>query len=181
MIALDARIGSETTTSKSAFYCVTFPLFLLTNWSTGMPSQDQMKPVSFLGLPIELHGQVIDNLSFPDNVSLKATCTYFRDLIIFQHAEQVKAESSLYAISKDLYACCGCSRLRFSNQFADNMLKKKRRRGEPEAFRHFCIECGTAPHGEKSSTRYCPGAYIQVSYKGCTMSFALIANTLLGV
>lgn len=156
------QLASETTTSRPAFYCITFPLFLPANRSTGMPSQEQMEPVSFLGLPIELHGQVIDNLSFPDNVSLKATCRYFSDLIIFEHAEQIKAESSLYAFLKDLYACCGCSRLRFSHKFADNMLKKKRRRGEPEASRRFCIECGTAPQGEKSSTRYCPGAHIQI-------------------
>lgn len=86
------------------FGYVTFPLFLLfanwTNGQTGMPSQDKMEPASFLGLPVELHGQVIDNLSFPDNISLKATCRYFSDLIIFEHAEQIKAEASLYAISR---------------------------------------------------------------------------------
>lgn len=127
-----------------------------------MTSQDQIEPVSFLGLPIELHGQVIDSLSFPDNVSLEATCRYFRDLIVFNHTEQIKAESCSYAISKDLYSCCGCSRLRFSHKFADQMLKKKRQRGGPEARRRFCIECGTTPQGEKSSTRSPPRTHIQI-------------------
>ena len=121
-----------------------------------------MEPASFLGLPAELHGRVIDNLSFPDNVSLKATCRYFRDLVVFGHAEQLKAESTPYAISRDLYACSGCSRLRHSRKFADNMLKRRRRRNGPGAHGRFCVECGTTPREGTCSTRYTPGAHIQL-------------------
>lgn len=119
-----------------------------------------MEPLSFLGLPVELYSQVIDNLSFLDDVSLKATYRYFSDLIIFDHTEQIKAESSLYAILKDIYAYCGYSCLRFSHKFADNILKKKRRRGGLEVSRRFCIEYGMVPQGEKSFTRYTPSTYV---------------------
>ncbi|KAH8746626.1 hypothetical protein F5883DRAFT_363699, partial [Diaporthe sp. PMI_573] len=118
--------------------------------------------VSLQGLPYELHCEIVKHLLFPDNVSLKRTCRYFRDLIEFSPAEQVEVESSPYAVAKDIYACIGCQRLRFAHKFADNMLRAKRRKGGPEASKRFCVECGTAPRQERLIQGYSPGTHISI-------------------
>jgi len=118
--------------------------------------------VSLLGLPSELHSEIVENLSFPDNVNLQRTCRYFRGLIEFDHTAQVEAESSPYAVAKDIYACVGCRRLRPAHKFADNMLGAKRRKGGPKASKRFCVECGTAPHQKEFIQGYSPGTHISI-------------------
>lgn len=115
---------------------------------------------TLLGLPSELHPEIVKSLSFPDNVNLKRTCKYFQDLIRFSHAEQIEAETSPYAIAKDVYACVGCQRLRPAHMFADNMLRAKRRKGGVEASKRFCVECGTTT--QKNIQGYSPGAHISI-------------------
>ncbi|EXA53639.1 hypothetical protein FOVG_01377 [Fusarium oxysporum f. sp. pisi HDV247] len=116
--------------------------------------------VTLLGLPSELHTEIVKNLSFPDNANLKRTCTYFQDLIQFRHAEQIEAETSPYAMAKNVYACVGCQRLRPAPMFADNMLRAKRRKGGVEASKRFCVECGTTT--QKTIQGYSPGAHISI-------------------
>ena len=137
-----------------------FPSFPPQIRSTIMPSPRKVDPLSLLGLPAELHAEIIDHLSFPDNANLKRTCRYFRDLVTFGHAEQIEAESSPCAIDNRLYACVGCLRLRSCGKFADNMIKAKRRRRGPDAEKRFCVECGTAPLKERFIQGYAPGAII---------------------
>jgi hypothetical protein len=56
--------------------------------------------------------------------------------------EFLAAERHAWAISKELYACRGCKRLRRLRQFADELRKGKRGRGGIEADSRFCVECG---------------------------------------
>ncbi|SCN81960.1 unnamed protein product [Fusarium fujikuroi] len=86
------------------------------------------------GLPSELHTEIVKNLSFPDNANLKGTCKYFQDLIKFRHAEQIEAETSPFAMIKNVYAWLAANAYGPpSPMFMDNMLWAKRRKGGVEA------------------------------------------------
>ncbi len=57
------------------------------------------------------------------------TCNYFHAIIKpLKHIQLLAAETTEFAIEKDVYACCYCLRLRLGFRFADKMLKKKRNR-----------------------------------------------------
>lgn len=117
---------------------------------------------SRLKLPTELHSHIISYLSFPENVHLKITCRYFYGLVTFDHAAQISAETSPYAIDKGLYACHSCERLRASHWFADSMLRRKRRRGGFNARKRLYVEYGTRPAGKTAVQRYTPGTHIEI-------------------
>ncbi|KAL2854075.1 hypothetical protein BJX68DRAFT_38831 [Aspergillus pseudodeflectus] len=113
-----------------------------------------------LTLPPELHLLILTHLPFPSKTHLSLTCTYFHALIPpMTHAELLAAESTEFAISRDLYACRYCLRLRHSSEFGDRMLHKRRGRRGKSAGRRFCVECGLRPRGG-GEARYGPGAMV---------------------
>ncbi|KAL4786322.1 hypothetical protein BJX76DRAFT_321545 [Aspergillus varians] len=123
-----------------------------------------MKMASFfklMSLPPELHIQLTTQLEFPDSISLKTTCAYFYHLIpALNHTELLNAETTEFAVSKDLYACRYCRRLRPGRYFADRMLCRGRGRRGRDARKRFCVECGLAPRGESGEARYGRGAQL---------------------
>lgn len=99
-----------------------------------------------LNLPGELQDQVVDYLSFPDNVNLKNSCRHFHAAIPkLAHEQLLVAELTDLATEKDVYTCRYCLRLRSGPRFADTMLKAKKRRGGGEACKRFCVDCGIFP------------------------------------
>ncbi|OJJ62652.1 hypothetical protein ASPSYDRAFT_657383 [Aspergillus sydowii CBS 593.65] len=71
-------------------------------------------------------------------------------------------ESTEFAVSRNLYACRYCRRLRPAKHFADRMLCRGRGRRGQDARRRFCIQCGLAPRGECGEARYGRGAEIWI-------------------
>ena len=123
---------------------------------TDMPS-----PLSLHGLSLELQEQIIRELAFPDIVFLKMTCRHFDAVIkALTHAQLLQAEKTEFAIRQDVYACRDCLRLRPASSFADNMLKRKKRRYGQEDHKRFCVECGVQPRPR--TTRYTRGSHIVI-------------------
>ncbi|KAL3452227.1 hypothetical protein BJX65DRAFT_175545 [Aspergillus insuetus] len=115
---------------------------------------------SLLTLPPELHFLILTHLPFPSRTHLSLTCTYFHTLIPpMTHTELLAAESTEFAVSRDLYACRYCLRLRHSWEFGDRMLHKRRGRRGKAAGRRFCVECGLCSRGD-GEARYGPGAMV---------------------
>ena len=102
-----------------------FPSFPPRIRSTIRPYPRKVDPLSLLGLPAELHAEIIGHLSFPGNANLKRTCRYFRDLVTFGHAEQIEAELLFGAI------CVECKQ--FARAIPDS-----------SGYRYTCLSCGTA-------------------------------------
>ena len=118
-------------------------------------------PTRIIRLPLELQQQIISSLDFPDILFLKMTCIHYDQLIEpLTLDELLKAECSSFCNKKKLYSCSYCLRLRDWTKFADQMLRKKRRKMAKEANKRFCIDCGlNAPDG---TTRYSSGFGIMV-------------------
>ncbi|TLS21501.1 uncharacterized protein PpBr36_10397 [Pyricularia pennisetigena] len=67
------------------------------------------------------------------------------------------------ALLGELYGCYGCLRLRKADRFADNQLRKKRRRFGAESLKRFCIECGLeVREGRLPAVRYVKGNQIDI-------------------
>lgn len=97
----------------------------------------------FLGLPVELHLDIISRLELHDRVNLAFTNQYLRSIIPSpSHIDFLVAEVSSWATARHLYACKGCVRFRRYEEFADDMKKGKRCRGLTEANTRFCLKCG---------------------------------------
>ena len=104
---------------------------------------------NLMTLPQELQDQIVGNLEWPDTVYLKATCKHFSHLIPSLNMEQLlEAEKSVFCKHRDLYACRYCLRLRDGTEFADRMRENCRSRGDQEAAKRFCVDCGlNTPNG----------------------------------
>lgn len=112
-------------------------------------------------LPTEIHLLIIRDLFFRDRISLRMTCIYFHEIIPPLNLEDLlEAETSDYAMMKDLYACRYCLRLLPTYEFADKMLRRRRSKHGPDAYKRFCVECGLEPRN--GAARYGPGARITV-------------------
>ncbi|KAL4915873.1 hypothetical protein BDW62DRAFT_203176 [Aspergillus aurantiobrunneus] len=122
-----------------------------------------MASFKLTSLPPELHLLVSSYLAFPDYVNLKTTCSYFYKLIpTLTHAQLLDAETTDFAVARDLYACRYCRRLRPAGAFADRMLCQGRGRRGRNAKRRFCVNCGLQPRGEDGEARYGRGAMIVI-------------------
>lgn len=129
----------------------------------GLRCRVEMAAFRLMSLPPELHILVSSHLEFPDYINLKRSCVYFYNLIpSLSHAELLEAESTEFAVSRNLYACRYCRRLRPAKHFADRMLCRGRGRRGQDARRRFCIQCGLAPRGECGEARYGRGAEIWI-------------------
>lgn len=112
-------------------------------------------------LPTEIHLLIIRDLFFRDKISLQMTCTYFHGIIPpLNLGDLLEAETSDYAMRKDLYACRYCLRLLPAYEFADKMLRRRRSKHGPDAHKRFCVGCGLKPRD--GDARYGPGARITV-------------------
>lgn len=109
----------------------------------------RMSTYSLTEVPLELLLQVIVELSVPETVRLKMTCSYFKSLIEpAPHAELLWAEGTEFCINHDIYTCNTCEppRQRPEVKFADKMLKKKKRsRRAVECHGRFSLDCGLNP------------------------------------
>ncbi|KAL4907112.1 hypothetical protein BDW74DRAFT_175898 [Aspergillus multicolor] len=109
-------------------------------------------------LPPELHLHIRAHLSFPSTILLRLTCRYFYALLDpLTHVQLLDAENSDFAVSKNLYACRYCLRLRDGEEFAVRMLSSGRGRRGADAGKRFCVECGVKPRGG-GEARYGRGA-----------------------
>ena len=100
-------------------------------------------PPPILRLPVELHKDIIDFLNLSERALLSSSCRYFAFTIKKPTFEEfLEAEACECPISKALYACKGCARLRHLLQFSDDMRKGKRGRNGVEAKTRFCVKCG---------------------------------------
>lgn len=130
-------------------------------------------PDSYLmRLPVELHKDIIDLLALPEKVHLKLTGRYFASLIkAASHSELLAAENTEWAISRGLFSCMDCVRLRPLDKFADTMRKNKKSRNGSEPHKRFCIDCGLRlqlhpkPYQNQTEQRYTPGTEITVQGK----------------
>ncbi|TLS20743.1 uncharacterized protein PpBr36_11042 [Pyricularia pennisetigena] len=136
-----------------------------------------------VNIPGELQNRILSHLDIISQISLKLTSIYFDNLIAKLSLETLlDAEESEFAQSRDLYGCYDCLRLRTSHRFADNQLRKKRRRFGAESFKRFCIDCGLeVRQGRLPTVRYVRGNQIDiqgVSHVICIKcgSFALRGN-----
>lgn len=136
---------------------------------TGPPALglvNSSKPVPMMKLPVELHMAIIDNLTFPDNITLQMTSRYFwKTIKPLSHIELLQAETSYHSRVRDLFACQKCLRLRYGTEYADKMTKGKRSAGGHGAGIRFCIDCGINPkYGQPC---YCRGSHIVVEGQIC--------------
>lgn len=113
-------------------------------------------------LPGEIHNHILSYLDSIARISLKLTSVYFNSIIPKLSSETLQAaEWSTFASDRDLYGCYDCLRLRESSRFADNQLRKKKRRFGAEAPRRFCVECGlTTRDGRVPPLPYVRGNHI---------------------
>ncbi|GFG23854.1 hypothetical protein IFM61606_03746 [Aspergillus udagawae] len=119
---------------------------------------------TLLRLPPELHLLIGAYLPFPDIVRFRITCAYLYSLLPpLTHAQLLLAETTDYALSKDIYACRYCLRLRPASRFADRMRRRRRGRYGRDAEKRFCVECGLQPRkGTDGEARYGPGAQVRI-------------------
>ena len=110
-------------------------------------------------LPAKAYKSSTIDTATPDKVNLEMLVDYLEEknkhLI---HVELLRAEKSDYACSRDLFACRDCLRLRHATEFADNILKGKRRVNECKANKRFCINCGL--NSKDNTPRYTPSSNI---------------------
>lgn len=112
-----------------------------------------------LQLPPEIHLLILHHLFFRHRLHLKQTCCYFHDLVPpLSHTELLAAETSDYALDRDLYTCRYCLRLLPASMFARKMLQSRRAKYGRNVDRRFCVECGLKPRD--GTARYGPGAQI---------------------
>ncbi|KAF7173590.1 hypothetical protein CNMCM6106_007638 [Aspergillus hiratsukae] len=129
--------------------------------------QDNPRPktkTTLLSLPPELHLLIGTYLRFPDIVFFRITCAYVYTLLPpLTHSELLIAETTDYALSKDIYACRYCLRLRPASCFADRMRRRRRSKYGRDAAKRFCVECGLRPRaGTEEEARYGPGAQVRI-------------------
>ncbi|EAW07134.1 F-box domain protein [Aspergillus clavatus NRRL 1] len=119
---------------------------------------------TLLSLPPELHLLITTFLPFPDVIYLRITCSHLYSVLPPLTLPQLLlAETSSYALTKDLYACRYCLRLRPAVAFADRMRCRRRSRHGRDAGKRFCVECGLQSRTEGAGeARYGPGAQIQM-------------------
>ncbi|KAL4972347.1 hypothetical protein BDW66DRAFT_164246 [Aspergillus desertorum] len=102
--------------------------------------------LNLLSLPPELHLLIYSHLDFPASTHLRLTCSYLYNFLPAScHTDLLLAEATDFAVTKDLYACRYCLRLRAADCFADRMLCRGRGRRGRNARKRFCIECGLSP------------------------------------
>lgn len=119
---------------------------------------------TLLCLPPELHLLIGTYLQFPDIVYFRITCAYLYALLPpLTRSELLLAETTDYALSRDIYACRYCLRLRPASCFADRMRRRRRGRYGRDAEKRFCVECGLQPRvGTDEEARYGPGAQVRI-------------------
>ncbi|RHZ54436.1 hypothetical protein CDV55_104793 [Aspergillus turcosus] len=119
---------------------------------------------TLLSLPPELHLLIGTYLRFPDIVYFRITCAYLYALLPpLTHSQLLLAETTDYALSRDIYACRYCLRLRPASRFADRMRRRRRGRYGRDADKRFCVECGLRPRaGTDEEARYGPGAQVRI-------------------
>lgn len=130
-----------------------------------MPEKDTSRPkTTLLCLPPELHLLISTYLSFPAIVHFRITCAYLYSLLPpLTHAQLLLAETTEFALSKDIYACRYCLRLRPASRFADRMRRRRRGKFGRDAEKRFCVECGLQPRkGTDGEARYGPGAQMRI-------------------
>ncbi|KAF2873745.1 hypothetical protein BDV95DRAFT_470141, partial [Massariosphaeria phaeospora] len=102
-----------------------------------------MSSPPILRLPVELYGDIIDQLDLQDRIRLAWTSRYFTSIIAFPtYDEFLEAETRKWAMSKSLFACSICARFQRLEAFADDMRKNKRGRFGAEARTRYCLRCG---------------------------------------
>ncbi|KAI0377367.1 hypothetical protein F5Y04DRAFT_179906 [Hypomontagnella monticulosa] len=112
-------------------------------------------------IPGEIQNQIISELGGFEKLMLRAVSKYFRAIIPVTAELLLEAENSHFSISKALYGCYDCLRLRPAHTFSDNLRKKKRRRNGEATTTRFCIECGLSAKGGRM--RYQQGQFITVN------------------
>lgn len=121
-------------------------------------------------LPRELHNWMLSYLSAIDRIALKLTSVHFSTLIPkLSVPELLEVEESTFALDNELYGCYECLRLRLNERFADNQLKRQRRKFGSDARYRFCIECSLA-------SRYVRGN--QVAIRGVAHIVCMQCNRL---
>ncbi|KAL4777157.1 hypothetical protein BDW60DRAFT_56007 [Aspergillus nidulans var. acristatus] len=116
--------------------------------------------IDLLSLPPELHLLIYSHLDFPASTHFRLTCSYLYNFLpASSHTDLLMAETTDFAVSKDLYACRYCLRLRAAGCFADRMLCRGRGRRGRNARKRFCIECGLCPRSG-GEARYGRGAIV---------------------
>ena len=107
----------------------------------------------FQTLPREIFDLISNDLDFLDLHSLRLTCLYFHKLIpTHTHVELLGAETTI----PGLLTCVGCTRLRPTTKFGDEMVKELMAAGKNKAPERFCLECGRRPL--PGLHRYGPGS-----------------------
>jgi hypothetical protein len=119
---------------------------------------------TLLSLPPELHLLISTYLQFPDIVYFRTSCAYLYALLPpLTHSDLLLAETTELALSRDIYACRYCLRLRPASCFADRMRRRRRGRFGRDAEKRFCVECGLRPRaGADEEARYGPGAQVRI-------------------
>ena len=125
------------------------------------------KLTSIDNLPGELHNRVLSHLNVIDRIALKLTSAHFNSLIPKLSAEELlEAEESRFAQDHELYGCYDCLRLRSSDKFADQQLKRKRRKFGADASKRFCVDCGfEVREGRVPPVRYVRGNHVTIRGK----------------
>ena len=105
---------------------------------------------------------MISHLDIPSKLKFRLTNRHFHTLIPRPtHSVLLLAERTPWALTRNLYSCMNCLRLRPQAKFATAMLNGPKGKNGKEPQKRFCIECGLK--GPRS--RYSPGAEIIVEGK----------------
>jgi hypothetical protein len=112
--------------------------------------------VLLLQLPVELLQDIISYLELYEKARLRQTNHCFHSLIgPITHQDLLVAETTVWAVSGNLFACKECTQLRHMLKFCDDMRKGKKVKGGSEAHTRFCVDCGIA-------RRYQPGTKLAI-------------------
>jgi hypothetical protein len=121
-----------------------------------------------LRLPAELHLDIVSELeeSDPEGVvatlNLRLSNRYFYNLVDKpSHGTLLYIEKMRWAVSRSLYTCKFCVRLRHTSTFAEAMLKGKTGPNGLQPERRFCADCGFA--AVQGETRYSAGTMATVN------------------
>jgi hypothetical protein len=121
-----------------------------------------------LRLPAELHLDIVSELEESDpegavaTLNLRLSNRYFYNLVDKpSHDTLLYVEKTSWAVSRSLYTCKFCVRLRPASTFAETMLKGKTGPNGLWAKKRFCADCGFA--AVQRETRYSAGTMVTVN------------------
>lgn len=123
-------------------------------------------------LPAELRLKIASHLGHFDlrcpRMSCRLACTDYQELDTTELL--LEADSDLFAMQNDLWACFECARMRCNRNFVKRSRTGKKGRYNIDVIKRFCIDCGCQPHNvgqPGGALRYRPRTKLVIFKETC--------------